>query len=159
LASPWLRGARPWARHAQSMDKKRTNRRRSWTKMDENGRIWTDMDGKSRGATEFGGSSWECSSLVPRRSRPVPPPQWEHLIWEAMEMTTSREPIDDILEAIEDAQRAVAIAQERLLGIEEAWAQEAKDVWLVTAREALRYALRRLTRSWRTKLVVNGRPW
>lgn len=74
----------------------------------------------------------------------MPPPQWEHLIWEAMEMTTSREPIDDILEAIEDAQRAVAIAQERLLGIEEAWAQEAKDVWLVTAREALRYALRRL---------------
>jgi hypothetical protein len=112
--------------------------------MDENGREWTDMDGKSRGATEFGGSSWDCSSLVPRGSRPVPPPQWEHLIWEAMEMTTSREPIDDILEAIEDAQRAVAIAQERLLGIEEAWAQEAKDVWLVTAREALRYALRRL---------------
>ena len=112
--------------------------------MDKNGREWTDMDGKSRGATEFGGSSWECSSLVPRGSRPVPPPQWEHLIWEAMEMTTSREPIDDILEAIEDAQRAVAIAQERLLGIEEAWAQEAKDVWLVTAREALKYALRRL---------------
>jgi hypothetical protein len=61
-----------------------------------------------------------------------------------MEMTTSREPIDDILEAIEGAQRAVAIAQERLLGIEKAWAQEAKDVGLVTAREALKYALRRL---------------
>jgi hypothetical protein len=51
---------------------------------------------------------------------------------------------DDILEAVEDAQQAVAIARERLLGVEEAWAQEARDVWLVAAHEALGFALRRL---------------
>jgi hypothetical protein len=63
---------------------------------------------------------------------------------------------DDILEAVEDAQQAVAIAQERLLGVEEAWAQEARDVWLVTAQEALKYALRRLKEL--EKRFVVGRP-
>ena len=71
-------------------------------------------------------------------------------------MTTNREAIDDILEAVEDAQQAVTIAQERLLGMEEEWAQEAREVWLVAAQGALEYALRRLKEL--EKRFVVGRP-
>jgi hypothetical protein len=60
-----------------------------------------------------------------------------------MAMTMDREVVDDILGAIEDAQRAVAIARERLLGVEDASAQEAQD-WLATASAALEHAMRRL---------------
>jgi hypothetical protein len=61
-----------------------------------------------------------------------------------MAMTMDREVVDDVLGALADAQQAVAIARERLLGVEEASAQEAKDIWLATAHEALGYALKRL---------------
>jgi hypothetical protein len=59
-------------------------------------------------------------------------------------MTMDREDVTDVLGALADAQRAVTIAQERLLGVEEASAQEARDIWLATAHEALGYALKRL---------------